>query len=75
MCTSYRSDEWKLLSDDRKRELGITFEDDGEFWYIIILIHHFSKLCFTSLHYFREVESMSCRYFWCKINSYFKCFM
>jgi len=29
---SDKSDEWKLLSDGEKKELGIEFSDDGEFW-------------------------------------------
>lgn len=27
-----RSREWSLLSEDEKREIGLTFDDDGEFW-------------------------------------------
>ncbi|GFS00896.1 calpain-A [Elysia marginata] len=26
------SKEWRLVSDDEKAALGLTFEDDGEFW-------------------------------------------
>ena len=29
---SDKSKEWKMLSSDEKKELGITFGDDGEFW-------------------------------------------
>lgn len=27
-----RSPEWKKVSDSEKKELGLTFEDTGEFW-------------------------------------------
>ena len=28
-----RSDEWKLLSESEKKEIGLSYDDDGEFWY------------------------------------------
>ena len=30
-----RSSEWSLLSEQEKREMELTFEDDGEFWWVI----------------------------------------
>lgn len=27
-----RSPEWKKVSDSEKKELGLTFADNGEFW-------------------------------------------
>ena len=32
---SCSSPEWKLLSDEEKRSLGLTFDHDGEFWYVV----------------------------------------
>ncbi|KAG1685298.1 Calpain-A [Nymphon striatum] len=29
---SDKSREWTLLSEDEKKEIGLTFDDDGEFW-------------------------------------------
>jgi len=29
---SDKSKEWKMLSDDERKEYGITFAYDGEFW-------------------------------------------
>ena len=29
---SYRSDEWNMLSEQERKKLLLTFEDDGEFW-------------------------------------------
>ena len=29
-----RSAEWKLLTEDEKQEIGLTFQDDGEFWLV-----------------------------------------
>ncbi|KAK6181228.1 hypothetical protein SNE40_009128 [Patella caerulea] len=29
---SDQSDEWTLISDEEKQEIGLTFDDDGEFW-------------------------------------------
>ncbi|GFO35617.1 calpain-a [Plakobranchus ocellatus] len=29
---SDKSQEWKMVPDNERRELGLTFEDDGEFW-------------------------------------------
>ena len=26
------SDEWNMVSDEEKREIGLTYDDDGEFW-------------------------------------------
>jgi hypothetical protein len=28
----YRSPEWKLLSAKEKEDIGLTYDDDGEFW-------------------------------------------
>lgn len=28
----YRSPEWKYISEDQRKELGLVFNDDGEFW-------------------------------------------
>ena len=29
---SYRSSEWRGLSESEKREMKLSFADDGEFW-------------------------------------------
>jgi len=29
---SDKSKEWKMLSNDERKEYGITFANDGEFW-------------------------------------------
>lgn len=31
----FRSAEWKKVSDGEKKELGLTFADNGEFWYVL----------------------------------------
>ena len=31
-CVVVRSDEWSALDDSKKEELGLTLENDGEFW-------------------------------------------
>ena len=30
--SNHRSSEWSLLSDREKDQMGLTFDDDGEFW-------------------------------------------
>lgn len=30
--TVYRSPEWRFIPESEKQELGLTFDDDGEFW-------------------------------------------
>ena len=40
------SDEWASVPDDQKEEMGLTFEEDGEFW---MSFEHFKK-------YFDDVE-------------------
>ncbi len=29
---SDQSDQWKKISEEEKKECGLIFEDDGEFW-------------------------------------------
>ena len=29
---TFRSDEWNALSEDEKCEVGLIYDDDGEFW-------------------------------------------
>ena len=29
----YRSPEWQYIPEEEKQEIGLTFDDDGEFWY------------------------------------------
>lgn len=29
----FRSERWKYITDSDKEEIGLTQEDDGEFWY------------------------------------------
>lgn len=29
---TFRSPEWRLISESRRREIGLTFDNDGEFW-------------------------------------------
>lgn len=38
-----RSPEWTRISKSEKEKLGLTFEDDGEFWYVILSCHNFNK--------------------------------
>lgn len=41
----YRSPEWQFISDDEKEELGLTFDDDGEFWMSFKdFMKHFDRL-------------------------------
>lgn len=32
MCVLFRSREWSLIPDSQKESMGLTFDDDGEFW-------------------------------------------
>ena len=29
----HRSDDWRQFSEAEKKEIGLTYDDDGEFWY------------------------------------------
>jgi hypothetical protein len=29
-----RSERWKFISEESKEAIGLTQEDDGEFWYV-----------------------------------------
>lgn len=31
-CCFCRSQEWKLISEQQRQEMGLTFDNDGEFW-------------------------------------------
>ena len=31
------SDEWKNVSTQDKKSIGLTVEDDGEYWYVMLL--------------------------------------
>ena len=33
-----RSPEWRFIPDDEKKKLGLTNDDDGEFWYVFFLV-------------------------------------
>jgi len=53
------SPEWKLLSEQEKRSLGLTFDHDGEFWISVDdFIRNFTKLeiCMLSPHNCGEVD-------------------
>ncbi|KXJ29972.1 calpain-B isoform X1 [Exaiptasia diaphana] len=40
-----KSSQWRELNDSEKRKLGLTFEDDGEFWMSFKdFVHHFTTL-------------------------------
>ena len=28
----YSSREWKIITDSQKKEIGLSYDDDGEFW-------------------------------------------
>ena len=30
----FSSDEWNALDDDQKEEIGLSFDHDGEFWWV-----------------------------------------
>ena len=30
-----KSSEWNLLSDKEKKDMDLTFDDDGEFWCVV----------------------------------------
>ena len=36
ICSFCRSPEWKLISDAERKNLGLTFDDDGEFWLVVV---------------------------------------
>lgn len=31
---SFRSPEWQKISKDEREKIGLTFEEDGEFWLV-----------------------------------------
>lgn len=35
---SFRSPEWQKISKDERENIGLTFEEDGEFW-LVFRIH------------------------------------
>lgn len=35
---SFRSPEWQKISKDEREKIGLTFEEDGEFW-LVFRIH------------------------------------
>ena len=41
-----RSSEWSLLSDREKKDMELTFDDDGEFWYVFQKMSANQKHCF-----------------------------
>lgn len=30
----FRSQEWNFIPEEQKQEMGLTFDDDGEFWQV-----------------------------------------
>lgn len=41
----YRSPEWRYISEEEKEDLGLTFDDDGEFWMSYKdYVRHFDRL-------------------------------
>ena len=37
--SSRRSPEWANITEKERERLGLTFDDDGEFWFVVILSH------------------------------------
>ena len=58
---NYRSDEWKDLSNEDKAKIGLTFQDDGEFWWAFLKtnqLHERKYLChppFSLFLFFNEI--------------------
>ena len=50
---SDRSPEWKAVSYEEKRRLGLTFDRDGEFWieFMVILSNSFLNIAFDLFFY------------------------
>ena len=51
LCNAYdffsRSPEWRFIPESEKEELGLTFDDDGEFWMSFKdFTSHFDRLVF-----------------------------
>lgn len=44
----YSSSEWNRISTGEKEKLGLTFEEDGEFWYE----NYYKTSTFTTTNYF-----------------------
>jgi len=54
---SDKSDEWQLISESEKKQLGLTYDDDGEFWMSFTdFMSNFSKLdiCYLSPSSFND---------------------
>ena len=32
----FRSAEWSKIPEEEKKRVGLTFEEDGEFWYVLV---------------------------------------
>ena len=37
-----RSQMWSLIDEGEKRKLGLVFDDDGEFWWVTMILHPFT---------------------------------
>ena len=45
LCAFDRSPEWRLIPEHEKQELGLVFDDDGEFWMSYQdFLKHFTQL-------------------------------
>ena len=46
LISYFRSPEWNKVSDSQKKDLGLTFDDNGEFWCVFYcLVGNVLKTC------------------------------
>lgn len=59
MFLGFRSPEWNKISQQKRQELGLVFEDDGEFWMAFDdFCQHFSTVSICRLIYTSLVGSI-----------------
>jgi len=46
---SYRSQEWTLIPEDERKNLGLVFSNDGEFWSVLLTVDEKALLRFSRL--------------------------
>lgn len=53
---SFRSPEWQKISKDEREKIGLTFEEDGEFW-LVFRIHRLENYSSMVLNMLTHIKS------------------
>lgn len=53
---SFRSPEWQKISKDEREKIGLTFEEDGEFW-LVFRIHRLENYSSIVLNMLTHIKS------------------